>query len=75
MDLKDLLGDLHSKLTKEFIKRIEGGEATAADLSAAAKFLKDNGIDVDHLSNPEVTSLAQKMQLPFGDDEEADYVN
>ncbi|WWO60320.1 hypothetical protein [Xanthomonas phage SB4] len=38
------LGALHDILAQELIKRIQSGLATAADLSAARGFLKDNDI-------------------------------
>ena len=40
----DLLEQLHSLITKEFIMRAKSGEATAAELSVMVKFLKDNNI-------------------------------
>jgi hypothetical protein len=38
------LDALHGAVAQALLTRIEKGEATAADIAAAAKFLKDNGI-------------------------------
>jgi hypothetical protein len=48
-ELSEILSNLHLALSKELLSRIQNGTATAADLSVAAKFLKDHGITV----NPE----------------------
>lgn len=58
---KEVLEALHSALADELKRRIETGEATAADLSAAIKFLKDNGVETIGAKNPNVTSLAGSM--------------
>lgn len=42
---QDLLGELHAAIAKELKTRVESGTASAADLAAAIKFLKDNGIE------------------------------
>ena len=61
--LTDLLVDMHKSLAQELLARIKSGEATAAELAAAIKFLKDNGIDANvHQSEP-LTNLAKV--LPF----------
>lgn len=72
MSDKSTLFDLYSAIAVELKRRIDDGSATAADLSAAIKFLKDNNIDVDAMKNPETASLAAKFELPFGDDEAVD---
>lgn len=48
----------------DMIRKIESGEATAADVSNAIKFLKDNKITVDGKKAPQVQRLAGKV-LPF----------
>lgn len=40
-----VLEDLHSAVARELLQRVKSGDASTADLSAAAKFLKDNGIE------------------------------
>lgn len=41
---EDLLAALHGTVCRELIDKLKSGEATAADISVAVKFLKDNGI-------------------------------
>ncbi|RWM84302.1 hypothetical protein [Mesorhizobium sp.] len=65
---KDLMDALHGIVAQELINRIKSGEASAADISNAIKFLKDNGIEAVLGKNPGVTSLAQ--QFPVFDDDE-----
>ena len=36
--------DLHSLVTKEFLKRVKSGEASTQDLKAACEWLKTNDI-------------------------------
>lgn len=60
----DLLNKLHGIVAQDFITRIEKGEATAADLSTAIKFLKNNGIEADLTKNPNLGNLADKFELP-----------
>ena len=38
---------LHERLAAALLERIEKGEAKAADLAAAVRFLSDNGVRVD----------------------------
>ena len=63
----DIMNALHGVVAGELKKRIEDGSATAADISNAIKFLKDNGIEADALSNPGVKSLARAFP-EFGED-------
>lgn len=65
---KDLMDALHGIVAQELIDRIKSGEASAADISNAIKFLKDNGIEAVLGKNPGITSLA--AQFPVFDDEE-----
>lgn len=58
---KDIMDALHGALATSLTERIVSGEATAAELAVAAKFLKDNGIEADALSNPAVQSLAHNF--------------
>jgi len=58
------MANLHGLLAKALAQKIEDGTATAADLSVAAKFLKDNGIDCVGSQNANVTSLAESMDFP-----------
>ena len=44
-NLNDLLEKLHVELAKDLLVRIQSGEATAAEMANAIRFLKDNGIE------------------------------
>lgn len=68
MRLDELLEELHSETAKTLLERIKAGEATAADLSVARQFLKDNGIDSVAFKDSPVSNLA--AVLPFNDPEE-----
>ena len=67
MSLHELLEDLHAETAKTLLARIKAGEATAADLSVARQFLKDNGIDSVAFQDSPVSNLA--AVLPFDDPE------
>ena len=43
--LEDVFDQLHRKLAKRLLERVESGEATSQELNVARQFLKDNGID------------------------------
>lgn len=68
---QDLLASLHSEIAQELRSRIASGDATAADISNAIKFLKDNGIEADPISNKDVQSLAHSFPSFTDDAEEA----
>lgn len=62
---KQSLQELHKTVAETLTKRLSGGEATAADISVAVKFLKDNGIEVaDPTENDALSELCDV--LPFG---------
>jgi hypothetical protein len=65
---KDLMDALHSIVAKELTDRIKSGEASAADISNAIKFLKDNGIEAVLGKGSGVDSLAKQFPT-FNDDE------
>jgi len=67
----ELLDLLHGELAKEFLRRIKDGTATAADLSAARQFLKDNGIDAIPKQGSPMGDLIQN--LPFEATEDTVY--
>lgn len=64
----DLLADLHGAIADELLRKVKSGEATAQELQAAIKFLKDNNISsvVEPGNNIDKLSKA----LPTFDDEE-----
>lgn len=59
MKTKDqLLEQLHRLTAEELIDRLSSGEATAAEIGVAVKFLKDNGCDVSAEAETPVRELA-----------------
>ncbi len=64
-DLNTVLTQLHEGIAEELLARIQSGNATAAELTAAIKFLKDNGIDAHVKDASPLANLAQI--LPFQD--------
>ena len=65
--LDKILENLHETLAKELLTRISTGEATAAELTAAARFLKDNNYDASSSKSQPLMDLAKS--LPFQDPE------
>ena len=65
MELSKILEELHTETANTLLERIKAGEATAADLSVARQFLKDNGIDSVAFQDSPVSNLA--AVLPFND--------
>ena len=60
--------ELHEVLAKSLLDRVKSGEATAADLSVARQFLKDNGIEATSPhSDRTLTSLSEVV--PFATEE------
>jgi hypothetical protein len=70
----DILGLLHQEVAEALREKIRDGSATAADISAAIKFLKDNGIEARVDKNPALKSLAETFPV-FSDDDEYGAVN
>lgn len=63
----DQLGELHSLVATELTRRIQSGEATAADIAQAIKLLKDNNISAIPTDNNPLGKLVDnlKEKLPF----------
>jgi len=68
-NIQKLLEKLHCDVAQELLDRINTGEATAADIGIAVKFLKDNNITVDIEESEPVLNLAKS--LPFTEAKEA----
>jgi len=64
-DLAKVLEALHNETARYLLDKVTSGEATAADLSVARQFLKDNGIDSVSFQNSPISNLA--AVLPFDD--------
>jgi hypothetical protein len=57
----DDLSALHGAIAKELTRRITNDEASAADIGAAIKFLKDNSITASIEDNSQMKSLKEKL--------------
>jgi ABC-type Zn uptake system ZnuABC Zn-binding protein ZnuA len=64
----DLLSSLHNAVAEALLAKVRSGEASAADLAAAAKFLKDNGITAVLAPDTPMGNLTEELDLPFSDD-------
>ena len=64
-ELEEILSELHESVAHEFLNRIKAGGASAAELTAAIKFLKDNGIDANLTQESPLVDLSKI--LPFQD--------
>lgn len=67
--IKNVLDKLHSDVAQDLLDRVNSGEATAAELGIAIKFLKDNNVTVDIEDSEPVLNLAKA--LPFTEAKEA----
>ncbi|QMV32536.1 terminase small subunit [Ralstonia phage Anchaing] len=56
------LESLHAAVAKELQRRIEKNEASAADIGAAIKFLKDNSITAVIEDNSTMAALQEKLR-------------
>lgn len=61
------LNELHKLLAQKLAEKIRSGDYTAADLSVARQFLKDNGIEALNVPGSPVAGLqtAVTTNLPF----------
>lgn len=66
---KEILEKLHEKLGEQLLKRVESGDATAAEFAQAIKFLKDNGIEAIPTAGSALDELSKSVakDLPFSD--------
>lgn len=55
------LAKLHGVVAKLLTSRLQSGDASSADINAAIKFLKDNGIDCAGSANPDVRDLVANL--------------
>lgn len=58
---EETLGLLHTAVAEDLLNKIKSGEATPAEISAAIKFLKDNGIEAAPVENSRTTQLANSL--------------
>lgn len=74
MDLEKILSDLHAEMAKTLLDKVRSGEITAAELSVARQFLKDNNIDAVPKKDTPLGNLVD--ELPFTDtDDRPTYAN
>lgn len=62
-----VLGTLHEAVAQALLDKVNSGEATAQELQAAIKFLKDNGIEAIREENDPLNKLS-RIVLPEFDD-------
>ena len=55
----ELMEELHKITTKDLIEKISSGEATSADLNAAIKLMKDNGVSLLGEVNQNTDALSE----------------
>ncbi|MCW2286854.1 ABC-type Zn uptake system ZnuABC Zn-binding protein ZnuA [Rhodoblastus acidophilus] len=67
---EDTLAELHEAVAQDLLNKLKSGEATAQELSAAIKFLKDNNITT--IIDRENTTGKLLQFLPKFDDEDED---
>ena len=58
---KEVLCKLHVAVANDLLAKIETGEASAQELNAAIKFLKDNGIEAIPVEDSPLTNLAKSL--------------
>ena len=58
---KDIMEALHTSVATGLLERIQTGEATAAEFSAAIKFLKDNNIEAIAEQNEGLSALLKAL--------------
>lgn len=58
---RDLLNSLHTAMAEELLGRVRSGNASAAELSVATKFLKDNHIECVATPNNPLGQLADAI--------------
>lgn len=60
----EVLDGLHNAVAEALRLKLSSGSATAGDLSAAIKFLKDNGIDAVATEGSSLVSLRDSLPFP-----------
>lgn len=61
--VQQMLEKLHHAVAEDLLLKVKGGEATAGELMAAIRFLKDNNIDALPSDNSNIKALVDS--LPF----------
>jgi hypothetical protein len=58
---EELLGLLHDAVASKLLAKVQSGEASPAEMSAAIKFLKDNGIEAIPTPSNHLGQLAKSL--------------
>lgn len=58
---KETLEALHEAVAQDLIRRVASGEASAAELSTAVRFLKDNNIEALASANDGLSELIKHL--------------
>lgn len=58
---RDTLGSIQTKMAQLLLKRIETGEATAADLAVARALLRDNSVQAKPVKDSPLGNLAASI--------------
>lgn len=61
-----ILQDLFNAVADDLLRKIQSGEATAAELSVARAFLKDNGIDATPGQSEPLKNLVDSLPFDVG---------
>lgn len=60
----DQLNDLHGLVANELARKIRSGEATAAEIAVATKFLKDNNVQQLAVAGSPMANLVASLPFP-----------
>lgn len=60
-EFRDTLGSIQTKMAQLLLKRIESGEATAADLAVARALLRDNAVQAKPIKDSPLGNLAASI--------------
>lgn len=72
---EELLGSLHEAVAVSLLTKVQSGDATPAEISAAIKFLQNNGIEaVVGRGDSTLDKLAASLPT-FDEDEDQAYIN
>lgn len=60
-EINKVLEELHAATAKDLLRRIKSGEASPAEITAALKMLKDNGIEAIPTAENPLGALADQL--------------
>lgn len=58
---EEVMAALHKAVAQELYQRVTNGEASAAELSVAVKFLKDNHVDMMPKADSDIAALFEAI--------------